>query len=292
MLGDEVAELRDDGFIVGSDAAEDWAGHEALHQLAVVRVHIRLGGEGDFGWFLVGSFAEADANSLGEKTLSVLPGAEEIGLEDGADDAGEFLVQAFGEGEGWFGVLGALHVDADEAADVCGVGDDVADDALGEQGAGGGAADVHADLGELDADVGAELAGFDGVEELVVDGGAGFGLGDFEDALAEGVEGDVDAFGVELGGGGDGLVDGHAGDEAERDAATEGGALRERTEGFVGRKTNEEGTQQDNAPRDEPCRPPFSHPGAGAFYPDVRLPKGVPPPPPILFYPKCSIQGS
>jgi hypothetical protein len=24
----------------------------------------------------------------------------------------------------------------------------------------------------------------------------------------------------------------------------------------------------------------------------VRLPKGVPPPPPILFYPKCSIQGS
>ena len=126
-----------------------------------------------------------------------------------------------------------------------GVRDHLADDAFGERGAFGGAADVHANLGELDADVGAELAGLDGVEELVVDGGAGFGVGDVEDAFAEGVEGDVDAFGVELGGGGDGLVNGHAGDEAAGDSAADGGAFRERAEGLVGRETNEKRTKQD-----------------------------------------------
>src|SRR6202034_3121698 len=110
---------------------------------------------------------------------------------------------------------------------------------------GGGAADVHAYLGELDADVGAKLSGFDGVEKLVVDGGAGFGVGDVEDGFAEGVEGDVDAFGVELGGGSDGLVDGHAGDETAGDAAADGGALRECAERLVGRETNEKRTEQD-----------------------------------------------
>ena len=179
-------------------------------------------------------------------------------MQDCAYGAGVLVVEALGEGEGGLGVLGTLHVDADEAADVGGVGDHVADDALGEGGAGGGAADVHADLGELDADVGAELAGFDGVEELVVDGGAVLGLGDFEDAFAEGVEGDVDAFGVELDGGGDGLVDGHAGDETERDAATEGGALREGAKGLVGRKTNEKRTKQDITSVEEKQRSIFA----------------------------------
>ena len=168
-------------------------------------------------------------------------------------------MEALGEGEGGLGVLGALHVDTDEAADVGGVGDHVVDDALGEGGAFGGAADVHADLCELDADVGAELAGLDGVKEAVVDGGAGFGLGDVEDAFSEGVEGDVDAFGVELDGGRDGLLDGHAGDEAQGDAATEGGALRERAEGLVGRETNEKRTEQNDVPQQTVKRSLFSH---------------------------------
>ncbi len=245
VLGYEGTELRDDGLVVGGDAAEDWAADDPLHELDVVGVDVGLGREGDFGGFLVGSFAEADANPLGKQAFYVTFGAVEVGLEDGAYGAGVAVVKAFSEGEGGFGVLGTFHVDADEAADVGGVGDHVADDALGQDGAGGGAADVHADLGELDADVGAELAGFDGVEELVVDGSAVLCLGDLEDALAEGVEGDVDAFGVELDGGGDGLVDCHASDETEGDAATEGGALRERAEGLVGRKTNEKRTKQD-----------------------------------------------
>ena len=176
VLGDEGAEVVDDGLVVGGDAAEDGAGDHALHELDVVGVDVGFGGEGDLGGLLVGAFAEADADALGEEAFDVGGGAEEVGLEDGAYGAGVF---------GWrrsvmaivgFGVLGALHVDTDEAADAGGVGDHFADDAFGEGRACAGAADVHADLGELDADVGAELAGLDGVEELVVDGGGLFGL--------------------------------------------------------------------------------------------------------------------
>ena len=68
----------------------------------------------------------------------------------------------------------------------------------------------------------------------------GFGVGDVGDGFAEGVEGDVDAFGVELRGGGDGFLDGHAGDEAVRDAAADGGAFGEGAKGLVGRETDKE----------------------------------------------------
>jgi len=38
-------------------------------------------------WFVVGSLAEAHANSLGHQLLDVGLGAVEIGLDDDADDA-------------------------------------------------------------------------------------------------------------------------------------------------------------------------------------------------------------
>ena len=63
------------------------------------------------------------------------------------------------------------------------------------------------------------------------------------DGFAEGVEGDGDAFTVELLRGGEGFLDGHAGDEAVRDAAAEGGALGEFAEGLVGGEGDEEGAQ-------------------------------------------------
>src|SRR5581483_11813683 len=63
------------------------------------------------------------------------------------------------------------------------------------------------------------------------------------DGFAEGVEGDGDAFAVELLRGGDGLLDGHAGDKAVRDAAADGGALGKFAEGFVGGEADEEGTK-------------------------------------------------
>ena len=53
----------------------------------------------------------------------------------------------------------------------------------------------------------------------------------------------VDAFAVELLRGGDGLLDGHAGDEAMGDAAAEGGALGEFAERLVGGEANKKRAQ-------------------------------------------------
>ena len=80
------------------------------------------------------------------------------------------------------------------------------------------------------------------------------------DRFAEGVEGDGDAFAVELLRGGDGLLDGHAGDEAVRDAAADGGVLGELAEGFVGGEADEEGTKhagESLGHRSIGCRPVF-----------------------------------
>ena len=65
-------------------------GDHALHQVDVVGVDVGLRGKSDFGAFLVGSLAEADANSLPQETVGVGVGAEEVGLQDGADAAGKF----------------------------------------------------------------------------------------------------------------------------------------------------------------------------------------------------------
>jgi hypothetical protein len=248
VLGDEAGELVDDGFVVGGNAAEDGAtqggadvGDEVLHQLDVVGVDSGLFGEGVFGAFFVGAFAEADADALVEKALGVGFGAVEVGLEDGAYAALQVResVDAFGELEGGFGERSAFHVDADEGVSVGGVLDHLGDDLLGERGR-----EVHAHLGELDADVGVEVVGFDGVEELVVDGGGGAGGGLSGDALAEGVERDGDAFAVELLGGEEGLSDGHAGDEAVRELAADGGALGEGAKATILGQGDEERTQQ------------------------------------------------
>ncbi len=196
--------MFDDGLVVGGDAAEDafaglgiCVGDHALHQLDVVCVDVGLGGEGYGGALLIGSLAEANANSLLQEALGVGFGAEEIGLEDGADCAGVFRVKTLGDGDGGLGVGGAFHVDADEGVCLGGVGDHLADDALGE-----GGVEVHADLREFDADVGVEFARWDGVEELVVDVGGFLGFGFGGDALAERVECGGDVFLVDAGAGG------------------------------------------------------------------------------------------
>jgi len=184
-LGDEVSHVVDDGVVVGCDAAEDAAGNELAHELDVVGIDVGLGGECEVGGFFVGAFAEADADALTEQAMGVGFRSVEVGLEDCADGTGPGFVEALGDGDGGFGVVGAFHVDADKAVDGGGVFDHLADDAFGEVGTGAVAADVHAHLGEFYADVGVELAGGDFIEEAVVDGCALLGLGDLEDALAE-----------------------------------------------------------------------------------------------------------
>src|SRR5215472_4325690 len=61
---DEVAEVVDDGLVVRSHATEDAAGNQLLRNVKIVGIDVGLGGEGDLGGFLVGTFAEADADSL------------------------------------------------------------------------------------------------------------------------------------------------------------------------------------------------------------------------------------
>ncbi len=83
--------------------------------------------------FLVGAFAEADADSLLEQAVGVGFGAEHVGLEDGADGAGEAGEEALCHSERRFSVLGAFHVDADEVLVFRGVLDERGDDAFGER---------------------------------------------------------------------------------------------------------------------------------------------------------------
>ena len=171
VVVDEGAHLVDDGFVVGGNATEDafaglWVliGGHTLHQVDVVGIDVRLGGEGYFGAFFVGTLAETDANSFAQQAVGVGVGAVEVSLKNRASCAGKFCGEALGHRDGGFGVERAFHIDADEGVNLSGVRDHLADDALGE-----GWVEVHADLREFDADVGVELARGDGVEELVVD---------------------------------------------------------------------------------------------------------------------------
>jgi hypothetical protein len=245
LFGHEATDLGNDGFVVGGDAAEDGGGEHAPGELEVVGVDVGLGGEGYGRAFLVGSLAETDADALLEEASCVRFGAVEVRLENGADAIlhSGLGVELLDYGEGGFGELAALHVDAEEAVGAGGVGDDLAHDAGGQAGR-----ETHAHLGELGADVGVEAAGVDGVEELVVDCGGGMGLGFDGDALAEGVKGDGDAFAVDGFGGAEGVVDGETGYEAAREAAAERGTLREGSHGLVSRERYECRAQQGQTP--------------------------------------------
>ena len=86
---DEFLICVDDGLVVGGDAAEDAGLNHALHQLDVVASTSAFEGKAMVRAFLVGAFAEANANSLPQQALGVARGAEEIGLEDRTDGSGE-----------------------------------------------------------------------------------------------------------------------------------------------------------------------------------------------------------
>ena len=140
-------------------------------------------------------------------------------------------MQALGHSDGGFGVGRAFHVDSDEGVYLGGVLDHLGDDAFGE-----GGVEIHADLGEFDADVGVEFARF------------GFG----GDAFAERVEGGGDAFAVDAVAAGEDVVDGHAGDEAAGEFAADGGTLREGTHGFVLRESDKSRSKQTVIPLTPP----------------------------------------
>ena len=82
-------------------------------------------------------------------------------------------------------------------------------------------------LGELEADVGVEMALGDGVKQLVVDGGGAMRLAFRGDAFAERVEGDGDALAVDGFGHAQSVFELHSGDKARAETCSESGVLAE-----------------------------------------------------------------
>ena len=123
-------------------------------------------------------------------------------------------------------------------------------DQRGDDGGGVIEAEVHAHLGELEADVGVELVLGNGIEEPVVDLGGLVRLAWIGDVFAKAVEGDGEALRVEVGGGGESVLDTKAGDKARRHAAAEAGLLSKTAKGCVTRETDEGRTQQGHFVRE------------------------------------------
>ena len=80
-------------------------------------------------------------------------------------------------------------------------------------------------MGELEADIRVQLAFTDGIEELVVKGGAGAGLFDIGHVLAQVVDGDASASAIDRLCRSEHLLDLCASYEATRHALTNRGAL-------------------------------------------------------------------
>ena len=100
--------------------------------------------------------------------------------------------------------------------------------------------DVEAHVGELQADVGVELVGGDGVENLVVELRALAGFVEIGDVLAQVVDADAHTGAVDGLGDAHGVGDFRSGHEAARNAAADGGALGEAAQGTIFRKMDEE----------------------------------------------------
>jgi hypothetical protein len=239
-LGDEGFGGGDHVFVVGGEAVIDGALQEHVGELGVVGVDVGFFGEGDFGGFLVGAFAETDADAFGDELLDVGLGAVEIGLDDDADGAAQFGsgVDAAHDVERDLGDGRVFHVDAEEVAGGLGVLGEAGGDGFGEGGIEG---ETH--LGKLDADVGVELARGDLIEKPVVDVGCFVSFFGGRNAFAEGIEGDVHALLVDLRADAEGVVNFEAGDEAGAELATDGGVLGKFADGTVVGKCDKGGTK-------------------------------------------------
>src|SRR5262249_18726619 len=68
--------------VVRGDPVINPARQQELHQADVVSIHIRLAGKGNFGRFLIGTFAQADAAADAEQIRHVLLAAVEVRLDN------------------------------------------------------------------------------------------------------------------------------------------------------------------------------------------------------------------
>ncbi len=123
-------------------------------------------------------------------------------------------------------------------------------------------AEVHAHLGELEADVGIEFRVRDGVEQPVVDLRRLVSVAGGSDVFTQAVEGNGEALGAEGDRGTEGVFDTEPGDEARRHATAEAGFFGEAAQAGVLRQADECGPQQGHFVRDQD-KLSFLHKGGG-----------------------------
>ncbi len=132
----------------------------------------------------------------------------------------------------------ALHVHADEAVDANGVVEQFADVVARQF-----LIHVQSHVGQLDADVGVELAALNLVEELVIEPLALKRLLAVGDVFAEVIHRHVDADAVHGLGGLDQVIDRHAGHKALADLLAEGGFFCDGPDAFTFREGNKKGAK-------------------------------------------------
>jgi hypothetical protein len=164
---------------------EDAALHQGARQLQIIRVNVGFFGNAMSGGSLYAPLHRRMRMRSDEQKIYILLAAVHVGLDDRADAAGVsgLTMQATHEVEGALGVRRAFHVDADEVVDAHGVVHQLGDQAKCHL-----LADVEAHVGELEADVGVELALVDFVEHVVVELGAVLGFVGVGDVLAQVVD--------------------------------------------------------------------------------------------------------
>jgi hypothetical protein len=198
---------------VGGDHRVGVDGQEVVEHAGIGVVDAGLLRVGDLGWLLVGALDQADRDAEAVEALEVVAAAVQVRLEADAD-----VVVVAGHGlddvESAADVAGGLHVHPNHGADLLAAGGDLGGFLEGQV-----LADVEAQGGQLDRDVGIHAAVLDAVDGGQVGAGGLTGLGLGLGVLAQVVERHRHAAGVEGADGVLGLLEGVAGDEPVRDPA-------------------------------------------------------------------------
>src|SRR5690606_8106335 len=179
-----------DGLVVGGHGGVAPFLQVVGDQPPVVGVHVGLAGIGPVGRLGVSPFDQAHVGALCGEAAQVLLGPVEHGLDDHAHVV-EVLAQAPVDLQGAVDGVRVLHIDADKVAQGRGPLHHPADVLVGQVGG-----QFQAQLRELHGNIGVEPVGGDAVENVQVNGGGGPGLGLLRHALAQVVQGDLEAVAV------------------------------------------------------------------------------------------------
>ena len=221
-LGDEGLGGSNHFLVVRGEPVINGTLQQHVGELGVVGIDVGFFGESDLGRLFVSAFAEADADAVGDDPLDVGLRTIEVSLDYDADVSAQLrlVVDAMHDVERDLGERRILHVDADEVAGGLRVLGEAGRDLLGER-----RIQSKAHLGQLDADVGVELAGGNLIEELMIDIGGAMGFVGGRDAFTERVESDVHSLLIDLGADTKRVFNVEAGNEAGAEPGADAGGF-------------------------------------------------------------------